>query len=82
MDLPWRSGQIASRVFDDAAAGLAWIARHRLSVVLTEHEVGDGCYELAVLQGRFRNMSRAMLESPLVAVESPHLWSWVGVTSW
>ena len=38
----------------DQAAALDWITRHGLTGVLTEYEVGDGCYDLAVRQGRFR----------------------------
>lgn len=49
------SGQFASGVFEDKASGLEWIARHRLTGLLTEYEVGDGCYDLAVREGRFRN---------------------------
>jgi hypothetical protein len=43
----------ASGVFVDRAQGLAWIARHRLTGILTEYPVGDGCYDIAVRSGRF-----------------------------
>jgi hypothetical protein len=48
-------GRFASGVFADRAAALAWVARHSLTGVLTEYEIGDGCYDLAVRQGRFRD---------------------------
>jgi hypothetical protein len=41
-------------VFRDRDSGLAWIARHELTGVLTAYQVGDGCYDLAVKAGRFR----------------------------
>jgi hypothetical protein len=46
--------RFASGVFADRSAGLDWVARHSLSGVVSEYEVGDGCYDLAVRQGRFR----------------------------
>jgi hypothetical protein len=45
----------ASGVFADAISGLEWVAKHGLTGILTEYQVGDGCYDLAVTQGRFRN---------------------------
>jgi hypothetical protein len=45
----------ASGVFPDATSGLEWIAENGLTGILTEYEVGGGCYDLAVSQGRFRN---------------------------
>jgi hypothetical protein len=33
---------------------MAWIARHELTGILTEYPVGDGCYDIAVRDGRFR----------------------------
>jgi hypothetical protein len=44
----------ASGVFADRDAGLEWIARHALTGTLTEYQMGDGCYDLAVRDGRFR----------------------------
>jgi hypothetical protein len=44
----------ASGVFLTHATGLAWAARHRLTGILTEYPVGEGCYDQAVRQGRFR----------------------------
>jgi hypothetical protein len=35
--------------------GLGWIARHGLTGILTEYEADDGCYDLAVYAGRFRD---------------------------
>lgn len=50
-----QASRFASGVFPDAASGLEWVAKHGLTGILTEYEVGDGCYDLAVKQGRFRN---------------------------
>ena len=44
----------ASGVFANREDGMAWIARHRLTGILTEYPVGDGCYDLAVRAGHFR----------------------------
>src|SRR5262249_29151830 len=49
------SRTVSSGFFTDQAAGVAWIARHELTGVLTEYEVGNGSYDFAVEQGRFRN---------------------------
>jgi|KBSSwiStaDraftv2_1062776.scaffolds.fasta_scaffold4793832_1 hypothetical protein len=49
------SAQYASAVFHDRDSGLAWIARRRVTGILAEYEVGNGCYDLAVEQGRFRH---------------------------
>lgn len=43
----------ASGVFTDRQQGLAWIARHRLTGILTEYPVGDGCYDIAVRDTHF-----------------------------
>jgi hypothetical protein len=43
----------AAGVFVSRADGLAWIARHRLTGILTEYPVGDGCYDVAVRTGHF-----------------------------
>jgi hypothetical protein len=43
----------ASGVFASRADGMAWIARHRLTGILTEYPVGDGCYDIAVRNGHF-----------------------------
>jgi hypothetical protein len=43
----------ASGVFANRDDGMAWIARHRLTGILTEYPVGDGCYDLAVRAGQF-----------------------------
>ena len=48
------SAPFASGVFADKASGLEWVARHSLTGLLTEYEVGDGCLDLAVRHGRFR----------------------------
>jgi hypothetical protein len=46
--------RLAAAVFPSRADGLAWVARHRLTGLLTEYPVGDGCYDIALAQGRFR----------------------------
>jgi hypothetical protein len=43
----------ASGVFTDRDQGMAWIARHRLTGILTEYPVGDGCYDIAVRDHHF-----------------------------
>jgi len=45
---PFASGVFANR--DD---GMAWIARHQLTGILTEYPVGDGCYDIALRDGHF-----------------------------
>jgi hypothetical protein len=45
--------QFASGVFEDREAGLRWAARHRLTGILAQYPVGAGCYDVAVMQGRF-----------------------------
>src|SRR5262245_8469333 len=47
--------RFASGVFADRSTALGWVARHGLTGVVSEYEVGDGCYDLAVRQGRFRH---------------------------
>jgi hypothetical protein len=49
------TGRFASGVFTDQASGLVWVAQHELTGVLAEYEVGNGCYDFAVEEGRFRN---------------------------
>jgi hypothetical protein len=46
--------RFASGVFTPEADGLAWVAKHRLSGILTEYPLGQGCYDWAVRRGRFR----------------------------
>jgi hypothetical protein len=65
--------RFASGVFGDEAAGLEWVARHGLTGVLTEYQVGDGCYDLAVQQGRFRNTKPHHGSADHVAGFSPGL---------
>jgi hypothetical protein len=62
-----------SGVFADAASGLEWVARHGLSGILTEYQVGGGCYDLAVGRGRFRNTKPHHGTSEHVAGFSPGL---------
>lgn len=49
-----QEAQFASAVFAAEAEGLAWAARHRVTGVLSKYPVGDGCYDVAVREGRFR----------------------------
>jgi hypothetical protein len=44
----------ASGVFADLSTALVWIERHSLTGILTEYQVGDGCYDFAIQDGRFR----------------------------
>jgi hypothetical protein len=44
----------ASGVFTSRAQGLEWAERHGGSGILTEYPVGDGCYDIAVSEQRFR----------------------------
>ena len=44
----------ASAVFFSEAEGRAWAAHHKATGMLTEYPVGDGCYDAAVREGRFR----------------------------
>lgn len=46
--------RFASGVFDSDVEGLAWAARHRLTGLLSEYPVGDGCYDIATRDGHFR----------------------------
>jgi hypothetical protein len=47
------NARFASGVFFDEETALRWIARHRLTGVLTEYPVGDGCYDIAVREQHF-----------------------------
>jgi hypothetical protein len=67
------ASRFASGVFTDASSGLEWIARHGLSGILTEYEVGGGCYDLAVSQGRFRDTRPHHCTAEHVAGFSPGL---------
>src|SRR5258706_9359637 len=60
------------------------LVRPLLDMRLTPQQRGELVRSLAAGRhvGPAGEVSRAMLVSPLVAAECPHLWSWVGVTSW
>jgi hypothetical protein len=45
--------QFASAVFTSEADALSWASTHRVSGIVTEYPVGDGCYDLAVARGSF-----------------------------
>ena len=49
-----RRADFASGVFATSEGGLAWAATHRVSGILAEYPVGDGSYDAAVREGRFR----------------------------
>ncbi len=48
------AARFASGVFASRADGLAWVARHRLTGVLSEYPLGEGCYDWALARDRFR----------------------------
>ena len=43
----------ASGVFTIKEEGLDWVRKHGVTGTLSEYAVGDGCYDLAVREGRF-----------------------------
>jgi hypothetical protein len=43
----------AAAVFTTEADALAWAERRRVSGIVTEYPVGDGCYDIAVERGTF-----------------------------
>ncbi len=45
--------RFASAVFTTEADALSWAARHRVSGIVTEYPVGNGCYDIAVERGSF-----------------------------
>jgi hypothetical protein len=47
------SARFASAVFTTEADALSWAERHRVSGIVTEYPVGDGCYDIAVRIGAF-----------------------------
>ena len=47
--------RFASGVFADRSSALDWVARHRLTGIVSEYQVGDGCYDFALRRGRFRD---------------------------
>ncbi|SCL38098.1 hypothetical protein GA0070624_6096 [Micromonospora rhizosphaerae] len=46
--------RFASGVFASRADGLDWVAQHRLTGILSEYPLGEGCYDWALARGRFR----------------------------
>ncbi|GAA2559505.1 hypothetical protein GCM10010435_33410 [Winogradskya consettensis] len=48
------AARFASGVFASREEGLAWVAKHGLTGVLSEYPLGEGCYDAAVAQGRFQ----------------------------
>jgi hypothetical protein len=48
------TARFAAGVFFSEADGLAWAALHELTGILSEYPVGNGCYDLAIAERRFR----------------------------
>lgn len=48
-----RGAHFASGVFADKDSGMAWVARHGVTGILTEYPVGHGTYDFAVADGGF-----------------------------
>ena len=46
--------RFASGVFPGREAALEWVSRHRLTGIVTQYQVGSGCYDFAVADGRFQ----------------------------
>ena len=44
----------ASGVFESEPQALAWAKQHSLTGVITEYEIGNGSYDLAIEKGSFR----------------------------
>ena len=44
----------ASGVFTTEDDGMAWVEQHRLTGILTQYPVGEGCYDHAVRLDRFK----------------------------
>jgi hypothetical protein len=45
--------KFASGVFATEAEALEWAEKHRVSGIVTEYPLGDGCYDVAVRLGAF-----------------------------
>ncbi|MFG1839245.1 hypothetical protein ACGFH8_12510 [Micromonospora sp. NPDC049175] len=67
------AARFASGVFDDKVAALEWIARHGITGILAEYQVGDGCYDFAVREGRFHDTKKSHGSPDHVASFSPGL---------
>jgi hypothetical protein len=65
------TASFASGVFAHRDQGLEWIAKHRLTGVLTEYPVGDGCYDIAMRAGHFSPSQPHHGTSAHVAAFSP-----------
>jgi hypothetical protein len=63
--------RFASGVFENREAALQWVARHRLTGIVTEYPIGDGCYDVALAQGRFHPTKPHHGTPPHVAGFSP-----------
>ncbi|BFU44186.1 hypothetical protein [Krasilnikovia sp. MM14-A1004] len=48
------SARFASGVFASREHGLAWVVQHRLTGILSEYPLGEGCYDWAVKRRQFR----------------------------
>jgi hypothetical protein len=63
----------AAGVFASRSDALDWVARHELTGIVTEYQVGGGCYDLAVEQHRFRDTKPHHGSVQHVAAFSPGL---------
>jgi hypothetical protein len=68
--------QFASAVFTSEADALSWASTHRVSGIVTEYPVGDGCYDLAVARrSRRRNLITERLNTSLRSHPAGHVTS-------
>lgn len=65
------SARFAAGVFRTEADALAWATKHRVSGIVTEYPVGDGCYDVAVDRGSFKPTKPHHGTSEHVAAFSP-----------
>ena len=63
----------AAGVFASQAQALARAARHKVTGILTEYPVGEGCYDFNMRQGRFRPSKPHHGTAAHVACFSPNL---------
>jgi hypothetical protein len=48
------AARFASGVFASREQGLAWVAQHQLTGILSQYPLGEGCYDWALTRDRFR----------------------------
>jgi hypothetical protein len=61
-------------VHEGRPLGLEWIARHGLTGILSEYEVGGGCYDLAVRQGLPSGTPNLTMDQPVTSLASRPAW--------